>query len=119
MNLLWSLKQIPELSGLSWQKRHLVLKRFLAILLGQPVNRWSAASVLVVPAGLIGGAIATNFLPEILGACALVMGAIGAFYLHHLILLNLLAHSLRRRDVEMLLVPGVSDKTLVATNHGA
>ena len=38
--------------------------------------------------GLWGGAFGASFLPEIPGACVMALGGIGAFYLHHFLIIN-------------------------------
>jgi hypothetical protein len=88
MSLHWTLKGVPELAARSHQERRLALRRFRASTLRSPVNRWTAGAWLGLVLGLWGGAFAASFLREIPGAGVLAMGGIGAFYLHHFLIIN-------------------------------
>ena len=102
MTFYWSLKQIPELSGRSWQERHIAFRRFGGYMFRTPVNRWSITAISALFVGILGGAFASSFLSDVSGACVLAVGGIGGFYLHYLISLNYLSRCLRGGDFRVI-----------------
>src|SRR5271155_1770413 len=102
MRFYWSLKQIPELAGRSWQERNIAFRRFGGYMFRTRVNRWSVAAISALLLGILGGAFASNFLSEALGACVVAVGGIGGVYFHYLISLNYMSRCLRGGDFRVL-----------------
>jgi hypothetical protein len=88
MSLYWTLKDVPGLAAKTQRERRVALKRFRALTLRAPVNWWTAGAWIGLVAGLWGGAFAASFFRNVPGACALAIGSIGAFYLHHFLIIN-------------------------------
>lgn len=95
MKIYWSLKQIPELSGLSWQERNRAFRRFRGYSLGARVSIWGVAAWLILISSISGGAFAAGRLSDTAGACVLAVCGIGGFYLHILITLNQMGRCIR------------------------
>src|SRR5437667_5218194 len=95
MKIYWSLKQIPELSGCSWQERQKAFRRFAGFMFATRPNRWSISAHVALIGLLLGGAFASSFLSDFLGAFALAVGSIAGFYLHYLISLNYMSRCFR------------------------
>ncbi len=101
MKIYWSSKQIPELSGLSWQARNRAFRRFRGYSLGARVSVWSATAWLVLIFAILGSAFAAGQLPDAAGACVLAVSGIAGFYLHILITLNHMGRCIRSGEFKV------------------
>ena len=65
------------------------------------MSSWGVIAWLVLIFSILGSAFAASFLSDVAGACVMVVGTIGGFYLHVLITLNHMASCIRRGEFRM------------------
>jgi hypothetical protein len=102
MNVYWSLKQIPELSGRSWQERRNGFRRFRSHTFRARVDRWSITAWVAPILIVWGSAFASSFLSDVPGACVLAVGGLGAIWLHFLVMVNHMGRCLRSGEFLLL-----------------
>lgn len=98
MKIYWSSKQIPELSQSTWRERNIALRRFRGFMMRVRVTPLGAAAWFVLVGVLWGSAFLSSFFPDVPGACVLAVGGIGAFYLHHVLILTAMSRCLERGE---------------------
>jgi hypothetical protein len=83
MKIYWSLKQIPELSELSWRERNIALKKFCSRYILRSRPSWlGLAAYLAVPLLPIAGILIARVLwhhPDSVGLAAALAACAGFF----------------------------------------